>query len=708
MTRHFTRSRLRGAAIIAAGAVVIASAAIAISKDPGAPSPLNILAQQGAGKPASVAPGPGATSRPVGAASRPFPTTTQPSRLSSPAGKPAAQARTGAAANVDAQAVRMSRPGTFEIHVQGADLRGVLQLLSTQGRKNIVATREVTGTVTADLYGVNFKDALEAVLKAAGFVYREKDNFIYVYTPKQLEAELKSERKLSTRTFRLAYIRATDAKALITPALSKDAVVTATPDASVGIAKSNSEAGGNSLAGNDALIVQDYEDNLKEVEKIIAELDVKPDQVLLEVTMLDAKLTENNALGINFSTLEGIDFETLGSASTALGNMSNAGLSGTSLDNAPASTIRTDFPTTSGGMTIGVVSNNVAAFITALEDITDVTVLANPKLLIVNKQRGEVLIGTHQGYLTNTTTEGQVTQSVEFMDTGTRLIVRPFIGRDGFIRLEIHPEDSTGTVQTLEQNVVPSSVSTEMTSNVIVRDGHTIIIGGLFREETTNLRKQIPVLGNIPYVGAAFRYIKDTTVRKEIVILLTPHIIQHTHDEGVSEQVKDDVERFRVGQRKGVQWFGRDRLAQTHMSWARQAMSEGKTDKALWNVDMALSLEPRMEEAIRLRERITGQAFWSDYAQDTSAHFVIQRMMMQDLHRPVERMIPPAKPRDAANIEPVVREAFGVTPRFEDPLMPFGTATQPARQEIMLRSPQTASEKPAQPATQPTGDRKGK
>ena len=701
MTRHFTKSGLSGAAFFGALAAVLAYAALTVGQDEGAPFPLGALAQQGEGKPAAVA-------QPSRTATRPAQAASQPARPAAPPGKTAQAVRTAARATVDAEAVRMARPGAFEIHVQGADLRGVLQLLSTQGRRNIVATKEVTGTVTADLYGVNFNDALEAVLRAAGFVYREKDNFIYVYTPKQLEDVLKSEKKLATRVFNLAYIRASDAKALVTPALSKDALVSTTPDADSGVATSNTNAGGNSLAGSDVLIVQDYEDNLKQVEKIIAEVDVKPEQVLLEVTMLDAKLTENNALGVNFSTLEGIDFEGLGSTSTALGNMSNAGLSGANLDAAPASTIRTDFAAASGGMTIGVVTNNVAAFITALEDVTDVTVLANPKLLIVNKQRGEVLIGAHLGYLTSLTTEGQVTQSVQFLDTGTRLIVRPFIARDGFIRLEIHPEDSTGSTQTLEQNVVPSSVSTEMTSNVMVHDGHTIVMGGLFREQTTNVRKQIPVLGNIPYVGAAFRYTKDTTERKEIIILLTPHIIEHAPDEATSEQLKDDVERFRIGQRKGVQWFGRDRLAQIHMTWARQAISEGKGDKALWNVDMALSLSPRMEEAIRLKERLSGQAFWSDYAQDSSAHYIVQRMLMQDLNKPGERMIPPGKPREASKVEPAVREAFGIGQRPEDPLTP-PAATQPAvGQDVIMRVPEPVVEKSKSPATQPVSGEKAK
>ena len=83
--------------------------------------------------------------------------------------------------------VSVNERGTVELHVQGADIRQVLQMLSKQSRTNIIATKEITGTVTADLYGVTFADALDAILKSAGFGYRRKGNFIYVYTAAQLE-----------------------------------------------------------------------------------------------------------------------------------------------------------------------------------------------------------------------------------------------------------------------------------------------------------------------------------------------------------------------------------------------------------------------------------------------------------------------------------------------------------------------------------------
>jgi len=591
----------------------------------------------------------------------PGPTTSAPTPASAPA--------TQTAVPEDSGAVRMVQPGTFEIHVQGADLRQVLQLLSTQGRKNIVATRDVAGKVSADLYGVTFKEALEAVLRSSGFVYEEKGNFIYVYTPKQLEDIRLAERKIAARLFHLSYVTANDAKTLITPALSKDGAISVTPAAAVGISTSKTDAGGNSYATDDTLVVRDYEENLQRIAEMIRDLDVKPEQVLIEATILRATLTEDNALGIDFNILAGVDFNALASTSNGLTNVVPGTITdGQVVKNQASFRSDTTSSIPAGGMTIGFLSSNVGLFVRALESVTDVTVMANPKLLVINKQRGEVMVGNRDGYLTTTFTETTATQTVQFLETGTRLIVRPYIARDGFVRMEVHPEDSSGSVKVVGVTGLPSETTTEMTSNVLVRDGHTIVIGGLFRERSSINRSQTPLLGSIPYVGTLFRSSADNTAREEVIILLTPHVVKQAADEAVGEMFRDDAERFRVGLRKGLMWFGRERLAQAHMRWAKQALDNGQRDKAMWNLDMALSMEPRMEEAIRLKERLSGRAFWSDEAQYSAVKYVIERMMMQELRKPVERIIPPGKPRDADQIEPAVRERFGIQQRYEDPL----------------------------------------
>src|SRR5205814_7865144 len=133
------------------------------------------------------------------------------------------------------------------------------------------------------------------------------------------------------------------------------------------------------------------------------------------------------------------------------------------------------------------------------------------------------IIGRKDGYLTSTVTETAKVETVEFLDTGTRLIFRPYIGDDGYVRMEIHPEDSSGG---LTSSNLPFKVTTEVTSNVMVKDGHTIVIGGLFRESSDTARGQVPFLGNLPGAGWLFRNQRDRTTREEIIILLTPHVVK--------------------------------------------------------------------------------------------------------------------------------------------------------------------------------------
>jgi len=604
------------------------------------------------------------------------------------------------AAEIDSQeAVRLSRTGTFEIHVQGADLRGVLQLLSTQGRRNIIATKEVSGDVTADLYGVTFQEALDAVMRSSGYVYEQEGNFIYVYTPEQLAAIRRSERQRSIRTkvFRLAYLTAADAETLITPAISDDGTVAVGPAAATGITTSDSEAGGNSSAAHDVLVVRDYEENLQRVTEILEELDVRPEQVLIEATILRATLTEDNDMGIDFNALAGVDFESMNSTTTGYGSISPE--ASTTYDGRRAASFHTDMSASvpDGGLTIGVITNNVSMFIRALESVTDTTIVANPKLLVLNKQRAEVMIGSRSGYLTTTITETVASQTVEFLETGTRLVVRPYIGKNGYIRMEIHPEDSDGGVEISEGLALPNETTTETTQNVLIRDGRTIVIGGLFRERTTNGRSQIPVLGNIPYLGVLFRGTNDGIEREEVIILVTPHIITHDSDEPTSEQIKDDIERFRVGQRKGLRWWGRSRLAQTHMRWARQELLAGRRDKALWNVDMALSLNPKMIEAVHLKERLTDRAYWADEHRISTAKYVVQQMVMQELGKPVERIVPPDKPLKAKDVEPEVREKLGIAERYFDPLpMLPPQMLEAAKDQSSQDSPEKKPVKPEQ------------
>jgi type IV pilus assembly protein PilQ len=597
---------------------------------------------------------------------------------------PASQPATGGQ-SVSSNDVNVSDIGTVEIHVNDANLVEVLRMLSLQSQKNIVASKDVRGTVTANLYDVTVREALDAILQANGYAYREKGNFIYVYTAKELEQIEKAERRMQTRVFRLSYTPAANVINLIKPVLSEQGQVAATTPAVTGIPSNNSTTGGDAHANEDALVITDYPENLQRAAEIIAEIDERPQQILLEAVILRAVLNEDNAFGIDFNVLSGVDFTDI---VTSSGQFTDASIDPTAAVGDQASSVGTGNSFTkniNGGLRVGYVSDNVSIFLSALEQTTDTTVLANPKILALNKQRGEVFVGNEEGYKTTITTETTTSETVESLKTGTRLIFRPFVAPDGYIRMEVHPEDSSGNVNI---QGLPQKSTTEVTSNIMVKDGHTIVIGGLFRESTITGRNQVPVLGELPLAGILFRQQRDRTVREEVIILLTPHIVKDDAAYSkLSEQQLAATEQIRVGMRRGLMPWGRERLAEYWYNEAVKELREPEPNlgRVKWDLDAATNLNPIMHEAIDLREEVTGDVLT---ASDGSSirNFVEQAMIADVLpeppatqpaagEEPTDTVAPEAVPATQPETETPGASSPATLPVAEDP------ATQPVAAE---------------------------
>jgi len=525
-----------------------------------------------------------------------------------------------------AESIRVSSAGTVEMHVANLPLSTVLETLSIQSQRNIIATPNVSGTVTAHLYDVTFEEALRAVLAANGTGYREVGDFIFIHTGAELAEMIVNEKPPATRIFPVYFCSSTDALAVVTPMLSESGSAVAAPEAARGLDTESKDSGGNSMAQRDYLAVRDRPDVLDRVEKTLRELDVPPRQVLVEATILAVTLEDENALGVDFTIVGGVDLELLGAISNAVTDLRLGELPADRLEQFNAnvsSDVSREIP--DGGLTIGVVKDNVGVFVRALESITDTAVLANPKVLALNRQRAQVIVGRRDGYLTTTVTETQAVQNVEFLETGTQLIFRPFIGNNGIVRLELHPEDSVGAVV----NGLPSEQTTEVTTNVVVRDGQTILIGGLFREVTSDTRTQVPLLGNAPLIGPLFQGRHDQVVRQEIIILLTVHIVKdHEAYAQTSEEARQDIERIRVGLRRNMMWHSRERLAQSHYRKSLEHFSRGDSDRALWDIRMALHNDPRFIAAIELREEILEDRDWDD--DGAATRNFIHRLIMED------------------------------------------------------------------------------
>jgi type IV pilus assembly protein PilQ len=569
-----------------------------------------------------------------------------------PATQPAADSQSQADSQgqpVSPQAMQVNPDGTFTLNItRDADLVETLRLIGFQAQKSIIPSKEVHGVLPAlDLYNVTAHEALDAILRVNGYAFKEQGNFIYVYSQKELDEMTKANRVAETRVYRLHYTPAANAVVMIKPALSETGeVAVSAPSETGGVdtgGTAGSGSGGGSTGGDshsteDMLVVRDYPENLDGVARIIKEIDVRPQQILIEATILQATLQENNQFGVNLTAFDGVDFSTLNTAGTsaASGSGVQEALNGNIINDSASAAI-TDKGYIGGsisgtnGLQFGVVYNNLALFINALESVTDTTILANPKILALNKQHGEVVVGREDGYLTTTVTQTTSTQTVEFLQTGTTLSFRPFIGDDGYIRMEIHPEDSSGGINTLGGQNLPFKTTTEVTSNIMVKDGHTIVIGGLFRENNSTTRSQVPFMGNLPLVGSLFGQTQDSTTRQEIIILLTPHIIKDEagYAAASAEEMKA-AEQIRVGSRKEMMPSGRERLAECAYEQAVAEMRKTSPDrqKAIWYLDSATNLNPRFIEAIQMKQDLTGDVV-TDVDNNTIRSFVAKQILAE-------------------------------------------------------------------------------
>lgn len=492
-----------------------------------------------------------------------------------------------------------------EFHCDRWSLEQVLQSLALQGKISIIASPAVTGQVSVSLYDKSIDEALKAILTTLDAGYIEQDGFYYVYTNEELKAIQEPDEEPSvTEVFQLSYISAVDAAGFITPLLAEDEKVTSTPAPATGLVNQPTEGGGYAHAAEDVVVVTARRAKIEEIRSLLRKIDRRPRQVLIEATILRAQLADESGLGIDFTMVAGVDLELIGASSTGIQDLSLGQLPEERYERFNAN-ISTDFrdQIPSGGVTLGIIKDHVGIFLRALEQVTDTTVLANPKILSLNKQKGQVIVGRRDGYLTTTVTETQTVQSVEFLVTGTQLIFRPFIGEDDYIRMELHPEDSVGFVSA---QGLPSEQTTEVTTNVIVKDGQTILIGGLFREVTTSTNQQIPILGNIPGLGALFKAQNDSTDREEVIILLTVKIIDDIDGYAESsDYVLENIDQLRVGARRGLMWHGREMLAQRYYEKALEENLEGDTEKALLYLDIALYHQPRLTCARLFKENLT-------------------------------------------------------------------------------------------------------
>ena len=443
-----------------------------------------------------------------------------------------------------------------------ADVRNVLRVLSDVSKKNIVISEDVKGKVTIKLENVTYDEALDVILQSNDLARIDEGNVIRVVTAKRFyderdryrkdraeilkekDTKQKLEEEFVTENLFLNYLDATDVGVMLrgvpgmpgTPGTAgTNTRGLLTPNGAVSVVK-----------WTNAIILKDTRDNVQDLIKRIKDMDIPPAQVQIEARIVQATTNFSRDLGIQW----GADYRTrVGGSNTELTGLRNAGTTGTPADssattyNSPTNSLgmrnsTVAFPYnlslpaapavgTPGGLGIfvGGLADSLLldAQLSALEAQGKGKIISCPKVITSHNQTAKISQGTQIPYQTIS----QNYTTIEFKDAVLSLEVTPIVAKDGNIRLKIRATKDKPTV--IAGSPVPGIDKKEATSEVLIRDGETVVLGGIYESEDDSSETGLPGLKNIPLLGWLFRSSDVTKTKAELLIFITPTIIKNLY-----------------------------------------------------------------------------------------------------------------------------------------------------------------------------------
>lgn len=419
----------------------------------------------------------------------------------------------------------------------GTDVKDVLRLIGAKARVNVIYGPDVQGTVTLHLANVPFKDAVDTIFRMQNLVtVQVGHNILRVMTPPSLEKE-RSSAVLFTKVFSLKYGKALELK----PHLDNVRTTEGRKGNTVADIKSNS------------VIVTDTPEGLVSTEHLIRQLDVQPMQVMIEAKIIEVTLGKDLNLGVQWdlytdetSRLGGkFGFDSVGSvagrvvdpASTFGGMFALPSPHSVGLDSklfplgATGRGTGVFLPANQvfGALTFGRVTNSFILNTTLSAAATQgkIKVLSDPKIATLNNQPAEIKITSQIPYTTaSVTPTGVVSTAVTYVQTGITLVVTPTINSDRRITLQVAPNVSQAAATSLLAGGAPAIDSRTAQTTVLVKDGETIVIGGLVRDSESKQTGKVPLLGDIPVLGwILFRKTSNVRSRQELMVFVTTHIL---------------------------------------------------------------------------------------------------------------------------------------------------------------------------------------
>jgi type IV pilus assembly protein PilQ len=390
------------------------------------------------------------------------------------------------------------------IDVSSAPVARVISDVIHQTNADVIFYDDVPGSITARVTDVSLTDALNLLLANTKSTYRISDGKYFIGD--------KADRTMTeTRLFELKYMR-------------PDRIVEMTPQSisSQAVIKPVKEHNGVVLMSTRDVISQ-FEDFIKAVDKPVP-------QVLIEAIVVDYDLTKSSSIGVNagiqnaadtsaknYTVFPGINYTSNGTSINAtLKQTGNINLFGTSI----------------GVANLGVLPTNFYLNLQALEQKGVADVRSRPLLATLNGYPASLSIGTTQYYELNTTipyngqgnqTVFQTTQNFQTIQADVKLEITPYVGADGMIFVDIKPDFKTPE-GTFSSSVPPTIDERAMSSTLEMREGETIVLGGMISNTTSVNKTATPFLGDIPILGELFSYTTRSNEKRELIIYITPHI----------------------------------------------------------------------------------------------------------------------------------------------------------------------------------------
>lgn len=407
----------------------------------------------------------------------------------------------------------------ISVDFRDTPIEDVIRIMAEQSEVDIVKSPNVTGNVTATLTNVPLEEALNNILISHGYGYVASNNMIRIASIDELN---KASERIESRIYRITYANVGEVEMALKKFISPQGSLSSNP-------------------GTSNIIVTDTESRIKAIDTFIEEIDRITPQIEVEARIYDITSQNKSDIGVEWNVGRDTSFNNLSSTGTTTlttppgsvgvnpAGMINPFMTGVFTGNT-GKTVGT-----TGVFTFGWLANNldIDVMLRAQKNVIDAKLLANPKILVLDNEDAKIEITSEIPYqeLTQTSGGGDI-GSTSFKDVGVTLHVKPHLTRDRKIRLLVEPEFSvqTGNVTFASGALTypqPIVAKRKAQTTLLIDDGQTVVLGGLRKKDVTKQVNKIPLLGDLPLIGLAFRFEGEDTTISELVVFITPKIVEN-------------------------------------------------------------------------------------------------------------------------------------------------------------------------------------